>query len=63
MKRTKAMEKALRWLKDRGGTGVIDRYGKVLAAGETSQGIAPETWLRLVANGDVVGAFGRLGVG
>lgn len=59
MNLTKAQQKALRWLSEQGGSGVIGQYGKVLAAGEVSSA-APETWLRLCAYGLVRGVGGRL---
>jgi len=58
---TDAMKKALSWLKDRGHSGVIDRHGRVLAAGETASFDAA-TWLRLVASGHVEGGHGRLAI-
>ena len=44
---TTAQVRALKWLEEHGGVGVINRYGRIIAAGEKS-GIAPETWLRLM---------------
>ena len=56
---SKAQERALKWLEERGGSGAVDRWGRVLAAGETCK-TTPETWLRLVAAGRVEGFAGRL---
>jgi len=57
---TRAQHRALRWLNDRGGSGVLDRYGRVVAGGEAAGHISPTTWLRLTAQGDVYGVRGRL---
>lgn len=48
---------ALAWLKAQGGEGVIDRYGRLLAAGETYGSMETSSiWLRLVTTGHVAGA-------
>ena len=57
---TDAMKRALEWLNKRGGSGVLDRHGWLVAAGEAATQFAPETWLRLVADGLVQGRDGRL---
>ena len=57
---TEAMRRAVQWLKERGGSGVIDRHGRVLAAGEVASHIAAETWLRLVGESLVSGSLGRI---
>lgn len=49
------MARALKWLAERGGSGVVDRYGRLLARGEVSSSICPSTWLRLVADGQLKG--------
>lgn len=52
----------LRWLDERGGSAVIDRYSRLAAGGETRpQGSWP-AWLRLVADGLVVGSKGTLSI-
>lgn len=43
---SKAQTRALRWLDNQGGEGVVDQYGRVLAAGELN-GTDASTWLRL----------------
>ena len=58
---SKAQERALTWLTERGGSGTLDRYGRVLAAGETCS-FHPTTWLRLVAVGRIEGWGSRLRV-
>lgn len=56
---TNAQQRALRFLHKGGGSGVIDKYGRLLVAGET-EGFNPQTWLRLVASGHVKGEDGRI---
>ena len=56
---TKAMARAERWLIKQGGSGVIDKRGVLLAGGEFSP-FAKATWLRLVAEGRIIGKNGRL---
>lgn len=56
---TVAMRKAEVWLRDRGGSGLIDRYGRLVAAGEVATFDA-STWLRLVAAGKLAGNEGRI---
>lgn len=46
---TDAQVYALRWLHDHGGSGLIDKYGRVVAAGEFFPKGPTMTWLRLVA--------------
>lgn len=49
------------WLRDRGGNGIIDQYGRVVAQGERyKSGETAQVWLRLVASGHVIGADNRL---
>ena len=50
---TKAMIRALIWLREHDGVGVLNRYGRVRAAGETATKIDPTTWLRLILAGYV----------
>lgn len=56
---TVAMKRAVQWLADRGGSGAVDHYGRVLAAGEVSTHIDAATWLRLVAKGVIRETGGR----
>ena len=48
---TDTMRRAIAWLRARGGSGVVDRYGRVLAAGEVATHIDSATWLRLAIEG------------
>jgi len=48
-----AQLRALKWLKERGGSGVINRYGRLLAAGEVARQFDASTWLRLAVAGYV----------
>ena len=50
---TKAMIRALIWLREHDGVGVLNRYGRVRAAGETASHIDASTWLRLILAGYV----------
>lgn len=52
-----AQRRALRFLNDRNGEGVLDQYGRLLCAGELGK-FLPETWLRLMTIG-LVRAAGR----
>lgn len=56
---TPDQQKWLEWLKARGGRGFLDRWGRVVAAGETSPQGAIVAWLNLAAKGQI---FGRNGV-
>lgn len=56
---TDSQRKALVFIKKGGCSGVIDRYGRVVVAGETLSTV-PETYLRLVAWGLLIGGGGRL---
>ena len=54
-----AQQRALVFLSDAGGSGVVTKSGFVLAAGETKN-FAGSTWLRLVSRGLVMGGDGRI---
>lgn len=59
---TEAQLKCLQWLDERGGSALIDRHSRVMAGGEIRpQGSWP-AWLRLVADGMIVGSMGRLSI-
>ena len=60
MELSEAQRRALVWLHDRGSEGVIDRYGRVVAAGEVAKHIDASTWLRLVSLGALRGTRKRL---
>ena len=62
MSLTKAQIRAVKWLNERGGSGVLDRYGRLVAGGEVASSVHPTTWLRLVAAGIIQGREGRLSV-
>ena len=57
---TKGQEHWLNWLKKHGGSGHVDRYGRVVAGGEVSPQGALICWIHLVAEGAVWGDHGRL---
>lgn len=60
MKLTEAQERNLRWLISQGGDGIVDKYGRVSAEGETApQGSFP-AWLKMIAYGLIEGKRGRL---
>lgn len=48
------MDTAVKWLSDHGGSGVQDRYGHVVAGGETARHIPALTWCRCVFAGRLV---------
>lgn len=62
MNLTPDQSKWLAWLKERGGRGFLDRWGRVVAAGETSPQGATVAWLNLVAKGQICGRNGVLHV-
>ncbi len=55
-------QKWLLWLKDRGGRGFLDRWGRLVANGETSPQGATVAWLNLVAKGRIEGSDGIIRV-
>lgn len=57
---TPALLKRLHWLAERGGSGILDLHGRVVAGGEVSATATWASWLRLVALGHVAGEAGRL---
>lgn len=57
---TDTMHKRMQWLADRGGSGVIDKYGRVVAEGQNTYSTYNGTWLKLVAFGFLTGGQGRL---
>ncbi len=62
MKLSPAQHKALAWLQQQGGSGVVTAYGRILAGRvEWPQGSFP-AWLRLIADGLVAGGAGRISV-
>lgn len=56
---TPAQYRTLRWLHRHGGSGVLDRYGRVVAGGEP-MGTSGGTWVCLMAWGMVAGGSGRV---
>lgn len=60
MNLTDTQMKRLRALVDGGGSGIVDRYGRVLIAGELQPHSSWPAWLNLVAKGMVTGENGRL---
>ena len=57
---TDAQVKELRWLSVHNGSGVVDRYGRLLAGGELRASCYNGSWLRLVTHGYLGGTDGRL---
>ena len=57
---SKPLQRAMDWLTERGGSGVVDCYGRVLAGGEVATHIDSTTWLRLVSKGALWGEGGRV---
>lgn len=57
---TDAQRELYEWLRKQGGSGVIDRYGRVVAGGEVKPQGHFCSWLNLIANGQVAGKDGRL---
>lgn len=60
MKLTDAQIEKLRWLQDRGGSGVLDRYGRLVAGGDVGHPAWQQSWLNLVAKGLLAGGDDRL---
>lgn len=50
----RAQTKAMIFLRERGGEGVIDKRGKVVAGGERLFGATSDTWRRLIARPEAV---------
>ena len=60
MKLTDAQHEKLLWLHKHGGSGYLDKHGRVVAGGEhMPQGCWP-AWLNLIAHGLISGGDGRL---
>ncbi len=60
MKLTDAQNEKLGWLHKQGGSGYLDKHGRVVAGGDyMPQGCWP-AWLNLVAHGLIAGGDGRL---
>ena len=57
---TDGQEKWLKWLHERGGSGYVDQYGRVVAGGEQSPQGAMVAWLKLVAAGYISGGQDRV---
>lgn len=57
---TGAQLACLRWLDARGGSAGLDKHSRAVAGGETRPQGSWQAWLRLVADGLVVGSKGRL---
>ena len=60
MKLSDAQIKWLRWFHDLGGDGYMDRYGRLVVAGELSAQGAQLAWLNLVSKGLIAGGGDRL---
>lgn len=59
---TPDQKKWLRWLDERGGTGYVDRYGRIVASGEVSAQGASVAWLNLFCKGMISGSQDRLAI-
>jgi len=60
MKLTDAQNEKLEWLHTQGGSGYLDKHGRMVAGGDhMPQGCWP-VWLNLVAHGLIAGGDGRL---
>ena len=60
MKLTDAQNEKLEWLHKQGGSGYLDKHGRMVAGGDhMPQGCWP-AWLNLVAHGLIAGGDGRL---
>ena len=57
---TEAGLKHLRWLSDRGGSAVLDRYNRLVAGGDVSPNGTQSAWLRLFAQGMIEAKDGRV---
>lgn len=57
---TDAQFQKLLWLHERGGSGYIDRFGRICACGEHLPAGAFPALINLVANGMLSGAEGRI---
>jgi RimJ/RimL family protein N-acetyltransferase len=60
LKITDAQHENLRWLYAQGGSGVLDKHSRVMAAGETRPRDSWPSWLRLMIHGLVAGQDGRI---
>jgi hypothetical protein len=60
MKLTEAQHNDLLWLYRMGGSGHLDRYGRLVAGGETKNQGSTVAWLNLVIKGMIVGGEDRL---
>lgn len=54
-----AQQRALKWLHGQGGSGVVNKHGKLLAAGVVAH-FDNSTWVRLISQGLVAGGDYRI---
>ena len=59
---TDAQSKNLNWLVDRGGSGYLDRYSRLVAGGEVAAHGSWPSWMHLMAKGLISGGEGRITV-
>lgn len=59
---TVAQHRNLKWLHEHGGSGYLDKYGRLCAGGENLPTGAWPALLNLVANGMITGYEGRLAI-
>ena len=62
MKLTEAQYRNLRWLVDNGGSGYIDKHGRVVAGGKTASQGSWISWLHLIVKELIEGHEQRLRV-
>jgi hypothetical protein len=62
LKMTPDQSKWLQWLVERGSSGVLDRFGRVMAGGDRAPQGSQTAWLGLVAKGYVAGQEDRIQV-
>lgn len=57
---TADQQRHLRWLIEKGGSGYIDRYGRVVAGGEVRNQGTFVSWLKLLSYGHIAGSNDRI---
>lgn len=57
-----AMKRAVQWLDEHGGSGILDFRARVLAGGVVAVHIPAETWLRCIWGGLLKAENGRISI-